>query len=79
MSQVPVVRGSCGGRSFGARRWCLEGLWIGMRGVYGLLSTLVHICVIYGMVMDETQHEFPGGGVGELLFVRQQEAFAVRH
>ena len=69
VSQVPVVRGPCGGRSSGARWWCLGGLWMEMGGVCGLLSRLVHIWVMYGMVMDETHHVFPGGGVGELLRV----------
>ena len=31
------------------------------------------------MVMDETKHVFPGGGVGEPLRVCQQETFAVCH
>ena len=48
-------------------------------GVCRLLSRLVHIWVTYGMVMDETHHVFPGGGVGELLHVCQQKAFAMCH
>ena len=50
-----------------------------MGGVCGVLSRLVHIWVMYGMAMDETQHVFPGSGVGDLLRVCQQEAFAVLH
>ena len=50
-----------------------------MGGVCGLLNRLVHIFVLCGMVKNETHHVFPGGGVGELLRVCQQEAFAVRH
>ena len=50
-----------------------------MGGVCGVLSRLVHIWVMYGMVIDEMQHVFPGGGVGEFLCVCHQEAFAVRH
>ena len=30
---------------------------------------LVDVWVMHGMVMDETLHVFPGGGVGELLRV----------
>ena len=48
-------------------------------GVFGLLSRLMHVWVMYGMVMDETQHVFLGGGVGESLRVCQQEAFAMCH
>ena len=33
----------------------------------------------HGMVMDETLHLFPGGEVGELFRVCQQEVFAVYH
>ena len=32
--------------------------------VCGTLSRLVDLWVMRGMVMDETQHVFPGGGVG---------------
>ena len=32
-------------------------------------SGLVDVWVMHGMVMDETLHVFPGGGVGELLRV----------
>ena len=46
-------------------------------GLYGLLSRLMHIWVMYGMVMDKLQHAFPGGGVGKLFRVCQQEAFAM--
>ena len=35
--------------------------------------------VMHGTVMDETLHVFPGGGVGELFSVCQQEVFAVYH
>ena len=51
----------------GAR--CLGGLLMEMRGVCGARSGLVDVWVMYGMVMDETLHVFPGGGVGELLRV----------
>ena len=45
----------------------------------GVQSRLVDFCVMHGMVMDETQHVFPRGGVSELLGVCQQEVFAVYH
>ena len=32
-------------------------------------SGLVDVWVMHGMVMDETLHVFPGGGVGELFRV----------
>ena len=48
-------------------------------GMCVLLSRLVHILGMYGMVMDQTHHVFPGSGVDELLPVCQQEPFAVRH
>ena len=35
--------------------------------------------VLHGMVINETQHVFPGGGVRELLRVYQQEVLAVYH
>ena len=35
--------------------------------------------VMHGMVRDETEHVFPGGGVGELPRVCQQEGLAVYH
>ena len=34
-----------------------------------LRSGLVDVWVMHGMVMDETLHVFPGGGVGELFRV----------
>ena len=40
-----------------------------MGGVCGARSGLVDVSVMHGMVMDETLHVFPGGGVGELLRV----------
>ena len=46
-------------------------------GVCGARSGLVDIWVMHGMVMDETLHVFPGGGVDELFNVCQQEVFAV--
>ena len=64
---MPVVRGFCGGRSSGARWWCLGGLWTERRGVFRVLSRLVHLWVMYGMVMGEMQHVIPCGGVAELL------------
>ena len=60
MSQVPVVGESCGGHSSGMRCWCLRGLWTEMEGVCGALNRLLHVWVMYGMVMDEKQHVFPG-------------------
>ena len=53
--------------------------WMEMGGVCGARSRLVDFLVADGMVMVETQHVFPGGEVGELLRVCQQEAFAVYH
>ena len=50
-----------------------------MGGVCGLLERLMHIWVMCSMVMDETQNVFPGGGIGELLCVCLQEAFALCH
>ena len=38
-------------------------------GLCGAQSGLVVVWVMHGMVMDETLHVFPGGGVGELLSV----------
>ena len=49
-----------------------EGRVRGAEGVGGLW-------VMHGMVMDETLHVFPGGGVGELFCVLKQEVFAVYH
>ena len=40
-------------------------------GVCGARSRLVDFWVMHGMVMDETQPVFPGGGVGELFCVCQ--------
>ena len=48
-----------------------------MGGVCWARSRLVDFWVMHGMVMDEKQHVFPGGGVVELLRVCQQEVFAV--
>ena len=50
-----------------------------MGGLCGVLSRVVHIWVMYGMQMGDTQHVFPGDGVGQLLRVCQQEAFAVHN
>ena len=47
--------------------------------MYGARSRLVDFWVMYGMVMDEALHVFPGGGVGELFRVCQQEVFAMYH
>ena len=52
---------------FRALWWCLGGLQMGMGGACGARSGLADIWVMHGMVMDETLHVFPGGGVGELL------------
>ena len=46
-------------------------------GVCGALSGLLEVWVMHDIVMDETLHVFPVGGVGELLRVCQQEVFAV--
>ena len=54
---------------FGPLWWCLEGLRMEMGGVCGVGSGLVDVWVMHGMVMDETLHVFPGGGVGELFCV----------
>ena len=67
MSQVPVAGGSCGGHSSGAHWWCLGGLWREMVGVCEAWGTLVHLWVMHSMAIDETQHVFPGGGVGDLF------------
>ena len=40
-----------------------------MGGACGAWSGLVDVLVMHRMVMDETLHVFPGGGVGELLRV----------
>ena len=40
-----------------------------MGGVCGAPSWLVDVLVMHGMVMYETLHAFPGGGVGELFGV----------
>ena len=50
-----------------------------MGGVCGARSGLVDVWVMHGMVMHETLHVFPCGGVRELLRVCQQEVFAVYH
>ena len=77
MLWVLVAGGSCGGWPSGVLEWCLGGLWTEMGGVCGVRSRLVDFWVMQGMVMDETQHVLPGGGVVELLRVCQQEVFAV--
>ena len=48
-------------------------------GASGARSGLVDVWVMHGMVMDETLHVFPGGRVGELFRVYQQEVLAVYH
>ena len=63
VSWVLVVGGSCGGWLSGVLWWCLGGLWTEMEGVCGVRSRLVDFWVTHGMVMDKTQHVFPGGGV----------------
>ena len=79
--------GGCGG---GFLRWGPVAFWgalvVSWRpadrdrgGVCGARSGSVDFWVMHGMVMDETLHVFPGGGVGELFRVCQQEAFAVYH
>ena len=51
----------------------------GEGGVCGARSRLVDFWVMHGIVVQETQHVFAGGGVGELLRLCQQEVFAVYH
>ena len=53
----------------GALWWCLGDLWMETGGECGAWSGLVDVWVMHGMVMDETLHVFPGGGVGELFRV----------
>ena len=62
----------------GRAGWCwvgswvkdgLEGLRMEMGGACGARSGSADVWVMHGMVMDETLHVFPGGGVGELLRV----------
>ena len=53
----------------GALWWCLGDLWMETGGACGVRSGLVDVWVMHGMVMDETLHVFPGGGVGELFRV----------
>ena len=50
----------------GALWWCLGDLWMETGGACGARSGLVDVWVMHGMVMDETLHVFPGGGVGEI-------------
>ena len=45
---------------------CLGGLQTEMGGACEARGGLVDVSVMHGMVMDETLHVFPGGGVGEL-------------
>ena len=54
---------------FRALWWCFEGLQMEMGGACGAWSGLADVCVMHGIVMDETLHVFPGGGVSELLRV----------
>ena len=42
---------------------------MGMGGVCEARSGLVDVWVMHGMVMDETLHVFPCGGVGELFLL----------
>ena len=67
VSRVLVAGGSRGGCSSWVLWWCLGGLWTEMGRVCVALSSLVVLWVMHGMVLHETQHVFPGGGVGELL------------
>ena len=91
---APWVRGGLWGAVVagggGVLRWGLLASWgalvVSSRpadgdggGVCWARSGLVHFWVMYSMVMDETLHVLPGGGVGELFHVCQQEAFAVYH
>ena len=45
--------------------------------MFGLQSRSAHIWVMHSMIMDETQHVFPGEGVCEWLCVCQEEAVAM--
>ena len=55
--------------ALGALWWCLGRLRMEMRGVCGARSGLADVWVMHRMVMDETLHVFPGGGMGALLRV----------
>ena len=57
--------GFCGRHSSGARWWCFGGLSTEMGGMRGVLSRLLHLWVMRGMVMDETQHVLPGSRVAD--------------
>ena len=69
MSRVLVAGGSCGGCSSGVRWRCLGGPWTETGVVCGARIRLVDLLVMHGMVLDATQHDLPGGRVGELLCV----------
>ena len=60
---------ACGGCSSGLLWWCLGGLWTEMGGLCGARRRLVDLWVMHNIVMDGTQHVFPGSGVGELFRV----------
>ena len=79
MPSVLVAGASCGGWPSGVLWWCLRGPQTEIGGVCWARSRLVDFWVLHGIVMDETQHLFPGGRVGELLRVCQQEVFAMYH
>ena len=78
--------GACGGWVLS---WGLQAFWgalvvswrpaDGDGGLCGARRRVVDFWVMHGMVMDETLHVFPGGGVGELFRVCQQEVFVVYH
>ena len=74
-----VVGGSCGGWPSGVLWWFPGGLRTAMGGMGGARSRFADFFVMQGMLVDERQHVFPRGGVGELLRVCQQEVFAVYH
>ena len=51
----------------GALWWCLAGLRMEIPGACGARGGLLDVWVMHGMVMDETLHGYPGGGVGEFF------------
>ena len=54
---------------YGALWLCLGDLRMGTGGVCGARRGLVDVWVMHGMVMDETLHVFPCGGVRGLFRV----------
>ena len=68
-----------GGLAVGGLLGCSGGVFEAFGHRWGACVShgLVDFWLLHGMVMDETQHVFPGGGVGELSCVCQQERFPV--